>query len=239
MLGIARTFLIFCLPFVSARSRFLVKSPSESSSSSYAEKAIGKSSFTSTSSSTPSVNAGRLKIICAYQDQAENLNATSSLGGLFNTSEPKKYSLFSNIFRLRFVTTLIKKFLQIFIADPDVLSIVSRLFSWIIWSYVALSIIGTCGIDTKPILSLLSISGLTLGFAAKDILTNTYAGAYIMIMRPFKRGMTISVDSVRGKVISIDTNYVQLLGKDNVKFLIPSHTVYGKAIIIESSTASP
>ena len=94
---------------------------------------------------------------------------------------------------------------------------------------------GTFGIDTKPILSLLSVSGLTLGFAAKDILTNTYAGAYIMIMRPFKRGMTISVDSIRGKVVSIDTNYVQLIGKDNVKILLPSHTVYGKAIIIESS----
>ncbi len=111
----------------------------------------------------------------------------------------------------------------------------SHLLSWVIWSYLLLSIMGTFGIDTKPILSLLSVSGLTLGFAAKDILTNTYAGAYIMIMRPFKRGMTISVDNIRGKVVSIDTNYVLLIGKDNAKILLPSHTVYGKAIIIESS----
>lgn len=159
-----------------------------------------------------------------------------------NGKPKKKHSLFNNIFRLRFVTSLIKKFLQIFISDPDITSIVSRLLSWVIWSYVVLSIMGTCGVDTKPVLSLLSISGLTLGFAAKDILTNTYAGAYIMFMRPFKRGMTITVDSdnyngipLRGKVLSIDTNYVQLLCSNGSKILLPSHSVYGRAIWIESA----
>ena len=58
----------------------------------------------------------------------------------------KKHSLFNNIFRLRFVTSLIRKFLQIFISDPDITSIVSRLLSWVIWSYVVLSIMGTCGV---------------------------------------------------------------------------------------------
>jgi small-conductance mechanosensitive channel len=188
-----------------------------------------------------------VKILAAYEKDQDiptkplienNSTSTSILDAIFKSNPNKKYNIFSNIFRLRFVTTLIKKFLQIFLTDPDVLSIVSNILSWVIWSYVVLSIIGTCGIDTKPILSLLSISGLTLGFAAKDILTNTYAGAYIMIMRPFKRGMTISLDNIRGKVISIDTNYVQLLGKDNSKILIPSHTVYGKSIIIESLGSS-
>ena len=55
-------------------------------------------------------------------------------------------------------------------------------------------------------------------------------------------GMTITVDSdnyngipLRGKVLSIDTNYVQLLCSNGSKILLPSHSVYGRAIWIESA----
>lgn len=83
-------------------------------------------------------------------------------------------------------------------------------------------------------LSLLSISGLTIGFAAKDILTDTFAGFYILFIRPFKRGQIISVNGNRGKVMSVDIRYVRLLNlKDKSEILVPLSIVYGHSIVIE------
>ena len=64
----------------------------------------------------------------------------------------------------------------------------------------------------------------------------------ITFLLQYVSGMTITVDSdnyngipLRGKVLSIDTNYVQLLCPNGSKILLPSHTVYGRAIWIESA----
>jgi small conductance mechanosensitive channel len=91
------------------------------------------------------------------------------------------------------------------------------------------------GYDTKPLLSLLSVSGLTIGFAAKDILTNTFKGLFILFTKPFQRHWTISVNGFRGKVISIDSRFVKLqsLLSPFSEILIPLSMIYDTAIIIE------
>ena len=93
-----------------------------------------------------------------------------------NGKPKKKHSLFNNIFRLRFVTSLIKKFLQIFISDPDITSIVSRLLSWVIWSYVVLSIMGTCGVGEF-------IQIYTYTHTSSYYLNHTLAHIYVQIVQ--------------------------------------------------------
>jgi len=58
--------------------------------------------------------------------------AKSKFDGLLKEDTIKKHSMISNIFRLRFITTLIKKCLRLLgFTDPDVISIVSRFISWV------------------------------------------------------------------------------------------------------------
>ena len=131
-----------------------------------------------------------------------------------------------------------KRILSVFISDPDVLSVLAKFVSGVLWVFFALSLLGTFGIDTKPLISLFSISGLTIGFAAKDILKDTFASAYIMLMRPFKRGWTISiamdkgVGTLTGTVISCDPNWLKL-DSEGKELIIPTQTLYGKAITVE------
>lgn len=92
------------------------------------------------------------------------------------------------------------------------------------------------GIDTKPIVSLVGVLGITFGLAVKDLITNAFAGFYILFTRPFSRGDIITINDMKGKVISIDFRFVRLQalnGKGEI--LIPSSKVYGATIIIESS----
>lgn len=140
----------------------------------------------------------------------------------------------SDIFPTKIVDDIIRKIVSIIFIDPDIINSITKVCGCIFWIYTALSLLGTVGIDTKPLLSLLSISGLTIGFAAKDILTNTFAGIFILFTRPFKRGWIINVCGFRGRVISVDIRFLTLRNlKDQSEILIPLSLVYGNAIVIE------
>jgi small-conductance mechanosensitive channel len=138
----------------------------------------------------------------------------------------------SGIFSLR---PIVKKCLSFVISDKDVLSIMSTALSGTMWIFIFMSVIGTLGLDTKPLISLVTVSGFTLGLAAKDLLTSTIAAGYMISMRAFKRDMIISIGEHKGKVRSFDTNFVKLLTTDNRLVLIPMASVYGKPIVIHQS----
>ena len=76
--------------------------------------------------SAEGVEREAVRILAAYvggEVGAEISNSTNSkLDGLFKSNPSKKHSFLSNIFRLRFVTILIKKFLRVFIGDPGNIS---------------------------------------------------------------------------------------------------------------------
>jgi small-conductance mechanosensitive channel len=138
------------------------------------------------------------------------------------------------IISFRFVEGFFKNILNIFVTDPDTLRIIAKACSWITWTFVLLSAFGTFGFDTKPLLSLLSVVGLTIGFAAKDILTNIFKGFYVLLTKPFKRGWIISVNGFRGKVISIDSRFVKLSSLiDKSEILVPLSMIYDTAIVVE------
>ncbi|KAJ1421134.1 Mechanosensitive ion channel MscS [Ochromonadaceae sp. CCMP2298] len=87
----------------------------------------------------------------------------------------------------------------------------TNVLSAVLWLSLALSALGTLGVDTKPLLSLVGISGITLGLSVKDILSDTYAGIFVLVIRPFKRGSHIEVAGFKGKVLSTNIRYVRLL----------------------------
>lgn len=146
----------------------------------------------------------------------------------------KSESIWRKLVPSRITEMMFKRFFSIFFNDPDILKTFAKACSWILWLFVVLSFLGTVGVDTKPLISLLGISGLTIGFACKDILQNTFAGIFILFTRPFKRGWIISVCGYRGRVISTDIRYLRLeILKDRSEVLIPLSLVYQNPIIVE------
>jgi hypothetical protein len=136
--------------------------------------------------------------------------------------------------RFNFIHHTMKNFLSHFIRDPDILDISTDMCSLVAWVYILLSVVGTVGFDTKPMLSLLGIGGITLGFSLKDILSDMYYGVYVLFTKPFKRGSIISVAEYEGKVVSMDVRYVKLFSmKDNCIVLVPLPIVYKNAIRIK------
>jgi small-conductance mechanosensitive channel len=127
------------------------------------------------------------------------------------------------------------RFYSIFIHDPDILKLFSSFSAWMFWTYIFLSTLGTIGFDTKPLLSLLSVAGITIGFAAKSLLANLFTGASLLFMRPFPYGSIITINGMKGKVISMDIRYLTLqsLTNKNEIIKIPVSIVNENTIIIE------
>ena len=122
------------------------------------------------------------------------------------------------------------------IADEDMKNTISHTLSWVTYGAVLLSAVGTLGVDIKPLLGLSTLAGFALSISAKNILSNTFSAAYVMWVRPFKRGDHITVcefgksDKYTGRVLSVDYHYVKLLSDAGKVILLPSHAVYGKVV---------
>jgi small-conductance mechanosensitive channel len=152
--------------------------------------------------------------------------------------ENKFYEISSKYAPNLLANKLFSSLLSPLIADKDMLQVTSQGCTALIFTFMVLSLMGTAGIDVKPFLSLLSVSGLTLGFALKDILTNTFQGYYFLATKRIQRGWIISVAGHRGKVVGIDHRYltlqdVRLGGGGGGETLIPVSQVFASAITIE------
>lgn len=150
-----------------------------------------------------------------------------------SASETKK----GTFFRLNVVYPILRSALSTIITDSDVLDVLTHILSVVTWMYLALSVLGTWGIDTKPVLSLLGIGGLTVGFSAQSLLADSYAGLVLLFIRPFQRGDVITVNGLKGKVLSVDMRYVRLYSvAEKCEILIPVSTVYKSDIKIDRSS---
>eukprot|EP01032_Pedospumella_encystans_P008725 gene8725-10323_t len=142
----------------------------------------------------------------------------------------------SGLFRFDILYPIVKKALSTVVADADVLHVSSRILSSIAWVFLLLSALGSFGFDTKPVLSLLGIGGLTVGFSAQGFLADTYAGLFLLFTRPFERGDIVTIHGMKGKVLSIDMQYVRLYSTaEKCEIMIPVSTVYKSEIKIDRS----
>jgi hypothetical protein len=125
----------------------------------------------------------------------------------------------------------IRRVIGLFISDPDVCNLVATFIAWAAWGSVLMSALGTVGLDIKPLLSLSTLAGFAISISTKNILSDTFSAAYVIWLRPFKRGDKIKIaGSYEGVVKSIDYHFVHLIVDGGKEVLMPTHSVYGKVV---------
>ncbi len=91
------------------------------------------------------------------------------------------------------------------------------------------------GINVGAALAGLGVLGLTIGFAAKDSLSNVMAGFLIFWDKPFRVGHWVTVGDHYGKVAEITMRTTRVQTRDNKWIIIPNATVI-EQILINHST---
>ena len=85
-----------------------------------------------------------------------------------------------------------------------------------------------------PVTSLiagLGITGIILGFALKDTLSNFAAGLLLLIYRPFRAGELIEVEGAHGTVEELTIVNMQITAIDGVRVIMPNSKVWGSKIV--------
>jgi len=85
-----------------------------------------------------------------------------------------------------------------------------------------------------PVTSLiagLGLTGIILGFALRDTLSNFAAGLLLLIYRPFRAGELIEVEGAQGVVEELTIVNMQITATDGVRVIMPNSKVWGSKIV--------
>lgn len=108
------------------------------------------------------------------------------------------------------------------------------------YSIILLGIIiavGALGVTPAGLVTGLGLTGLVLGFALKDILSNFVSGLMILAMRPFQIGDQIVVGDSEGAVERIELRATQIRTYDGRVALVPNAELFTSRIV--NNTANP
>lgn len=86
------------------------------------------------------------------------------------------------------------------------------------------------GVNTGSILASLGVVGLTIGFAARDTLSNVISGLFIFWDRPFVIGDLIEIDGHYGKVQEITMRSTRVVTVDGRMLAIPNSNVVNTTV---------
>ena len=90
-------------------------------------------------------------------------------------------------------------------------------------------------IDVTGWVASAGILSVVIGFAAKDTLSNLFAGIFIMADAPYKEGDYINLDSgERGYVRSIGIRSTRIMTRDDIEITIPNALIANSKIVNES-----
>lgn len=95
---------------------------------------------------------------------------------------------------------------------------------------LVLGILGYFGIQTTSFAAMLAGAGVAIGAAWSGLLGNFAAGAFMLVLRPFKVGDFVSVGGVVGTVHELGLFGTTIITPDNVLSLIGNGKIFGDTI---------
>ena len=102
---------------------------------------------------------------------------------------------------------------------------------------LVLGILGYFGIQTTSFAAMLAGAGVAIGAAWSGMLGNFAAGAFMLVLRPFKVGDFVSVGGITGTVHELGLFGTTIIQPDNVQTLVGNTKVFGDTVM--NYTARP
>lgn len=103
---------------------------------------------------------------------------------------------------------------------------------------LVLGILGYFGIQTTSFAAMLAGAGVAIGAAWSGMLGNFAAGAFLLVLRPFKVGDFICAGGVTGTVHELGLFGTTILTPDNVLTLVGNTKIFGDSIQNYSAMAT-
>ena len=114
--------------------------------------------------------------------------------------------------------------------DATSFSFIETIVKFSLFIVGAITALDSAGIQTAALLTSLGIAGLTIGFAARDALSNLISGVLIFIDRPFVLGDLVEIDGAYGKVERITLRSTRVVTSDGRMLAVPNTEIINKTV---------
>jgi small conductance mechanosensitive channel len=121
--------------------------------------------------------------------------------------------------------------------DPTLTKYLGSIIAIALNIALLLGILGYFGIQTTSFAAMLAGAGVAIGAAWSGMLGNFAAGAFMLVLRPFKVGDFVQVGGVTGTVHELGLFGTTLITPDNVFTLVGNSKVFGDTVM--NYTARP
>jgi small conductance mechanosensitive channel len=128
-----------------------------------------------------------------------------------------------------FASTLVMKALERQNAEPTVTRYIGSVITVALNIILVVAILGYFGVETTSFAALVAGLGIAVGAAWGGLLSNFAAGAFILVLRPFKVGDYVVAGDVEGTVRTIGLFSTAIDTPDNV------HTLVGNAKVLSGT----
>jgi len=121
--------------------------------------------------------------------------------------------------------------------DPTLLRYVGSIVTVTLNVVLVIGILGYFGIQTTTFAALIAAAGVAIGMAWSGLMSNFAAGAFLVVLRPFKVGDFVTVGGVTGTVREIGLFATTLDTPDNVLTVVGNNKIFSDTI--QNFTANP
>lgn len=125
-------------------------------------------------------------------------------------------------FVVRILINIMKKILLKTRLDRTAASFIVSVARVVLYFIVAITALGTVGVNVASLITALGAAALTAGLALQDCLNNIVSGLVILINKPFVAGDTLEFEGITGKISKINIFSTTIHTLDNKLVTIPN-----------------
>jgi small-conductance mechanosensitive channel len=124
-----------------------------------------------------------------------------------------------------------------FVHNITLRNLVVEILYYTVWVIGFLVALDAMGFNPQTFVTGIGLTGVALGFALKDIVSNLVSGLLIQAIRPFEIGDEIVVGATEGRVDAIDLRATHIRAYDGRLVLVPNGEVFTSRVT--NNTAAP
>lgn len=114
--------------------------------------------------------------------------------------------------------------------DKTAQAFIEAVLKYLILAIGVVSTLAQLGIDTGGLLTSLGVVGLTIGFAARDTLSNIISGIFIFWDRPFVVDDLVEVNGNYGRVAEITMRSTRVVTVDGKMLAVPNSAIVNSTV---------
>lgn len=114
--------------------------------------------------------------------------------------------------------------------DTTMVAYIASSIEVILTLLLMVAILGLFGIETTSFAALFAAAGVAIGVAWAGLLSHFAAGVFLLLIRPFKVGDSVTIGGHTGIVKEIGFFGTTIATADNVLTIVPNNKVFGETI---------